>query len=198
MNANSAGAFESTIAFKYLRSDRSHWFVLVMSAALLFLGAALLFCAGSFGHRPEFLKILPHGTCYYGGLISVSLGVGVFLFALILAVFNVYSTISIFGVFLGTATMVVVLSVLGGLEGEQTRQIVSFSPHVVITRPNDERITQASPVAEKMRSALDGLRVKAVIAPYIEEEVLLKAVAYEASQGVLLRGLDPSNPTFDL
>ncbi|MBU1069222.1 ABC transporter permease [Myxococcota bacterium] len=198
MNANSAGAFESTIAFRYLRADRSHWFVVLMSVALLALGAALFYCAGSFGSRPDFLKILPHGTCYYGGLISVALGVGVLLFALILAVFNVYSTISIFGVFLGTATMVVVLSVLGGLEGEQTRQIVSFSPHVVITRPNDERITQATPVAEKINSALKGLRVEAVIAPYIEEEVLLKAVAYEASQGVLLRGLDPNHPTFDL
>lgn len=198
MSPNSAGAFESVIAFRYLRAERSHWLVLVVAVALLALGAGLLFAAGTFGSRPGFLAFLPRAACYYTGLISVSLGAAVFLFSLILAVFNVYSTISIFGVFLGTATMVVVLSVLGGLEGEQTRQIVSFSPHVVITRPNEERIAEAAPVAVGIREELDRMGVGAVIAPYIEEEVLLKAVAYEASQGVLLRGLDPANPTFDL
>ncbi len=198
MNAKSAGAFESTVAFRYLRAERSHWMVLLVAVALLALGPALLFAAGTFGPRPGFLSFLPRAACYYTGLISVSLGAAVFLFSLILAVFNVYSTISIFGVFLGTATMVVVLSVLGGLEGEQTRQIVSFSPHVVITRPHEERIVDAAPVAGKIRAGLEQLGVKAVIAPYMEEEVLLKAVAYEASQGVLLRGLDPTNPTFDL
>ncbi len=191
-------AFESTVAFRYLRSERPHGLVLATALAMLAAGILLLAAAGAFGTAPAFLSFLPHGLSYYGGLILTSAGTAVLLFSLILLFFNVYSTISIFGVFLGTATMVVVLSVLGGLESEQMRQIVSFSPHVVITRPGEERIDNAAAVSEKIREFLASSGFAAVVAPFVEEEVLLKTVGLEASQGVLLRGVDPDNPTFDL
>ncbi len=199
MTARLAGSFEGSVAFRYLRADRVRWFVLWVSLILVVLGLLLLYAVGSLGPRPSFPgNLLPHGAGYYGGLILVSIGVAVFLFAIILLIFNVYSTISIFGVFLGTATMIVVLSVLGGLEGEQTRQILRFSPHVIISRPGDERIGDAGEKAGNIARALSEKGFSAVLAPYMEEEVLLKSVAYDASQGVLLRGLDPEQPTFDL
>lgn len=190
--------FESTLALRYLRAERPHTLVLITSVVMLVVGLLLFASSGTFGSVPSFVSFLPHGIVYYGGLVLVCAAIAVLLFSLILLFFNVYTTISIFGVFLGTATMVVVLSVLGGLETEQTRQIVSFSPHVVITRIGQERINQAREIETQIQSFLNSKHIQSVVAPFVEEEVLLKSVGLEASQGVLLRGIDPEHPTFDL
>ncbi|MBN2725639.1 MAG: FtsX-like permease family protein [Deltaproteobacteria bacterium] len=131
-------------------------------------------------------------------IISITLGALVDIFGVILIFFNVYSTISIFGVFLGTTTMVVVLSVLGGLETEQKSQILSFSPHIVITHPRNESIGNRKKVSLKINKTLEKNGIKAVAAPYLEEEVLLKSSSFDATQGILLRGIDPNFPTFNL
>jgi lipoprotein-releasing system permease protein len=190
-------SFEKSIALRYLKSEKLRWHIFLGALVLFLLGFLFLYLAGSlFSAKPSFIP--NHAPFYYSGLILSAMGVFVTLFALILLFFNVYSTISIFGVFLGTATMVVVLSVLGGLEGEQKRQILKFSPHIVITKKNRKPITNYKSISNNIKNILKSKNIKGILAPFIQEEVLLKSGAYEATQGVLIRGLDPDFPTFDL
>jgi lipoprotein-releasing system permease protein len=131
-------------------------------------------------------------------LALLLIGILVFIFGVILIIFNVFSTISIFSVFLGTSTMVVVLSVLGGLEGEQKNQILDFSPHIIIAGHNHENIAHQGKVKKQIKNLLQQNNLEYSMSPYLEEEVLLKSISFEATQGIILRGIDPQSPSFDL
>ncbi|MBU1218681.1 ABC transporter permease [Myxococcota bacterium] len=146
------------------------------------------------GFTPQAVNLISS----YTSIILFSLGALVLIFGFILFFFNVYSTISIFGVFLGTTTMVVVLSVLGGLEGEQKSQILSFSPHIVIEGNEQQHIENWEKYSKIIDDSLKASSIKGIAAPYLEEEVLLKSATFEATQGVLLRGISPLHPTFNL
>ncbi|MGM0596754.1 MAG: FtsX-like permease family protein [Myxococcota bacterium] len=94
--------------------------------------------------------------------------------------------------------MVVVLSVLGGLEGEQKNQILDFSPHIIIAGHDHEIITQQGKLKKQIKDLLHQNNLKYSMSPYLEEEVLLKSINFEATQGIILRGIDPQSPSFDL
>jgi len=94
--------------------------------------------------------------------------------------------------------MVVVLSVLSGLEGEQKNQILGFSPHITITKKKGEYIDKYKTIENKLSTILKEKGVNCIMAPFTEEEVLVKSSSFEATQGIILRGINPDAPTFDL
>jgi lipoprotein-releasing system permease protein len=99
--------------------------------------------------------------------------------------FSFIAGISIFGVMLGTATLIIALSVLGGFEKEITEKVVGFTSHVQVNgfqnlplrnyRENALRISACSP------------SVIAVI-PYVAREALIRS--RDGVDGILLKGIE--------
>jgi lipoprotein-releasing system permease protein len=97
------------------------------------------------------------------------------------------SAIAIVGVALGTAALIIALSVLGGFEQEITEKVIGFTSHIQISgyhsQPlghylvNTDRIERCSPL------------VKAV-QPFVSREALIRSK--ESVDGILLKGLDPT------
>jgi lipoprotein-releasing system permease protein len=183
----------SVLALTKIISKKSLYF----TGTIFLITIPLVLLAATSYFSPELISRVKYYLLYYY-LIQLSLGILVLIFGTILLFFNVHSTTSIFSVFLGTTTMVVVLSVLGGLEGEQKSQILGFSPHIVISNKNKNFIENYRKVDSSIRDLLSKHKIKNIMAPYLEEEVLLKSTNFEATQGILLRGIDPKAPTFDL
>jgi lipoprotein-releasing system permease protein len=117
------------------------------------------------------------GLC--AGLVITFLGV-------LLASFTVFTAISVFGVFLGTAAPVVALSVMSGFEADLKGKIRGAKADVVITRAGDEPFSEWDSVQKALRD------VPGFVAstPFIESEVMLRSG--DSFQGVTLRGIDPA------
>lgn len=96
------------------------------------------------------------------------------------------STIAITGVALGTAALIIALTVLGGFEKEITEKVIGFTSHVQVSGyrntslpnylSNTKRIEESSPL------------IKAV-QPFLSREALIRS--REAVDGILLKGIDP-------
>jgi lipoprotein-releasing system permease protein len=88
---------------------------------------------------------------------------------------------------LGTATLIIALSVLGGFEQEITEKVVGFTSHVQIVgyqnlplrdfRENRLRIGAVSPVITS-------------VSPYVAREALVRS--REGVDGIFVKGVDPS------
>ena len=101
--------------------------------------------------------------------------------------FSFIAAISVLGGMLGTATLIVALSVLGGFEQEITEKVVGFTSHVQIIgyqnlplkdyRENANRIAALSPAVTS-------------VAPYVSREALVRS--RDGVDGILLKGVDPS------
>jgi lipoprotein-releasing system permease protein len=105
--------------------------------------------------------------------------------------FSFIAGIAVFGVMLGTATLIIALSVLGGFEKEITEKVVGFTSHVQISgfqnlplkdyRENALRLSTCSPT------------VIAVI-PYVAREALIRSK--HAVDGILLKGVEGTTEEF--
>src|SRR6185437_13429937 len=97
--------------------------------------------------------------------------------------------VSLIGVCVGVAALIVILSVMNGFEGELRTRLLSFSSdaRIVASQPSAPA-PSASEWADAMRAARSVPGVVGV-APYLEAEVL--AVRSPEMQPVLLRGVDP-------
>jgi lipoprotein-releasing system permease protein len=101
--------------------------------------------------------------------------------------FSFIAAISVLGVMLGTATLIISLSVLGGFEQEITEKVVGFTSHVQIVGyqnlpladyvENTARIAELSPVVIS-------------VSPYVAREALVRS--REGVDGILLKGVDAS------
>ncbi len=97
------------------------------------------------------------------------------------------TAIATLGVMLGTAALIIALSVLGGFEREITDKVIGFTSHVQILgyqnlplvnyRENTERIAAAS-------SAISA------VSPFVAREALIRSRA--GVDGILLKGIDPA------
>ena len=100
--------------------------------------------------------------------------------------FSFIAGIAILGVMLGTATLIIALSVLGGFEREITEKVVGFTSHVQITgfqnlplrnyRENTRLLAASSPVIMS-------------VTPYVAREALIRSK--QGVDGIMLKGIDP-------
>ncbi len=109
----------------------------------------------------------------------------VMFFGWLLAYFSLFTTISIFTVFLGLEALVSVLSMMGGFEYDLRQKILGTTAHVEITKPR-KVFTDYRQVLKKV-SRIDGV---VAAAPFIESEVMI--TSQNNLSGILLRGIDPS------
>lgn len=94
------------------------------------------------------------------------------------------SLVSILGITLGVAALIVVISVMNGFRKEMVGRTLSMISHATIAAPRNEVLQDW---AGAIQSAQAHPRVLAA-APYVEREVLLRA---RNVTGAMLRGIDP-------
>ena len=186
------GSLEWFLAWRYLRREQRSLTVLVIGIALHAVAGGLLIAAALIKPAPiggialeappiaQILQQVSFGIFIFAGWILVY---GAFHLR-----FSVFTTISMFGVYLGSSTLVVVLSVMGGFEHDLRRNILGTNAHVVVSK----RDSVFRGYAEVQRKIAAHPQVKAV-APFIESEVM---VASQTNiSGVILRGINPSQVT---
>ena len=191
---NLTAGFEWFVAWRHLRDpERRTRRTLIIGLVLLGLGVAAFIAsqllARKYAAPVDFLRPrLPAYIDYLrnGSIAAIFLGLlGTYL-GILFASFTVFTAISIFGVFMGTAFPVLVLSVMSGFEADLKGKIRGAKADIVITRADDRPFVDWRAVREKIAP------VKGVVAstPYLESEVMLNAAGSPA--GVILRGIDPS------
>jgi len=100
--------------------------------------------------------------------------------------FSFITAIATLGVMLGTATLIIALSVLGGFEREITEKVVGFTSHVQVLG------FQNQPLAHYEENTwLIEKKIPAVlsVAPFVAREALIRS--REGVDGILLKGIDP-------
>jgi lipoprotein-releasing system permease protein len=195
-----APGFEWLVAWRHLRDPdtRSHR-TLVTGVILIVLGVlALLFAkyAGPFlGVRAtaplewrEARTALWLGYVASGGRVAIGLGGIVMLLGVLFSIFTVFTALSIFGVFLGTAAPVIALSVMSGFENDLKTKIRSTKADVVIEKHDDKPFTDWKEVEAKLADIRDIAGSMA----YVEAEVIVKHATNAAGMGIILRGIDPA------
>ena len=138
---------------------------------------------GFFTARPEPL----YEWLRIGGVIGLIVGGVVTFLGTLLASFTVFTAISVFGVFLGTAAPILALSVMSGFEADLKGNIRGAKADVVVTIPEDRPFLEWQGARKRI------LSVPGVLAatPFLEAEVMVRSGASPA--GIVLRGIDPAS-----
>jgi lipoprotein-releasing system permease protein len=185
--------FEWFVAWRHLRDpERRSRRALVFGLGLLVLSildlVALKFFEQPARSTSGLLSLQPSAIIEHlrmGGTIGVIAGAVITFMGSLLASFTVFTAISIFGVFLGTAAPILALSVMSGFEIDLKNKIRGAKADVVITMADDRPFLDWQKVRDKV---LLEPGVKGAT-PYLEAEVMIRAGA--APAGIMLRGIDP-------
>ncbi|KAA0230105.1 lipoprotein-releasing ABC transporter permease subunit [candidate division KSB1 bacterium] len=95
--------------------------------------------------------------------------------------------ISIAGVAIGTAALVIVLSVMNGFESEVRSRIIGFDAHIKVKTFHDKGLDDYRAVAEKIR----GVPHIVAASPYIFNKGLILSNGQDRKEGVIVKGIDP-------
>jgi lipoprotein-releasing system permease protein len=185
-------SYEWLLAWRYLRRSKSSWATLVVGLVLLLAAGGLFIASAAVAPEPiGGIQLQPTKLSrglQIAGLVVLAGGALVFTFGLLLLPFSIFTSISVYGVYLGTTALVVVLSVMGGFEHDLRGKILGTRAHVVVTKPK-AMFENYREIAKKVR-AIPGVKA---VAPYIESEVMI--TSQTNLSGVLLRGIDPKTIT---
>src|SRR5262249_15674757 len=140
VDASGMTGFEGFVAWRYLRSkgSKAGRITILVGAGLLVVALAFYITKKHFeGIHPfqltptqDTLKIVAHWVA----IGSLALGIMVIVFGIFRSLQSIFTTISSFGVFLGTAALVIVLSVMNGFEADLRKKILGSNAHVLVAR----------------------------------------------------------------
>ncbi|MBN2415884.1 lipoprotein-releasing ABC transporter permease subunit [bacterium] len=99
---------------------------------------------------------------------------------------NLITYISIFGVAIGVAALIIVLSVMNGFESEVRERIIGFDTHVRLRTFHGQGVDNYEDVISKIEN-VDGI---IGTSPYILDKGMLRNA--DGSSGVMVRGADPA------
>ncbi|MBC7187573.1 MAG: ABC transporter permease, partial [Calditrichaeota bacterium] len=94
--------------------------------------------------------------------------------------------ISVFGVMIGVAALIIVLSVMNGFESEVRSRIVGFDAHLRVGTYHDRGIEDYGQVIRQIEDIPHILG----ISPYIVEKGLIRS-AESSGEGLVIKGVDP-------
>lgn len=195
------------IAWRHLRmgDSRPVWVVpLILGAIyLMAVGAGMAWYAGTLdvGVGPELaVDGLPvPGTDmgptpvqrYYGafGGLTLVIGLMALVFGLLSFFFNLLPTIITMSVLLGCMALVVVLSLMSGLEGDLRDKILNQKAHIRVAREDGRPFDDYLPLADAIAAA-PGI---AGASPYLEGEIMVRSGLNR--QGAILAGIIPERHT---
>ena len=184
--------FELLIASRYLRADRPpasihrlRWatFGLILVTAAIYGGDRLVEYYMR-DHLSELLWDLRSGL-RVAKYVIVAVTVLVAFFLELIRRLTIFTSISTFGLFLGTAALVTALSVMSGFEQDLKGKILGTHAHMVVTTP-DRQFTDYREVLAKVE------KVPGVMAatPYLTSEVMIASSSNLS--GVVIKGIDPT------
>lgn len=185
-------AFELLVASRYLRADRPpgelsrvRWATagLILLTAAIFAGDKLVeiymrdHLSELLWDLRSLLRVLKYAA------VGVTVLVGFFLE--LIRRLTIFTSISTFGLFLGTAALVTALSVMSGFEQDLKGKILGTHAHMVVTAP-DRSFTDYREVLAKVE------KVPGVLAatPYLTSEVMIASPSNLS--GVIIKGIDPT------
>ena len=122
---------------------------------------------------------------YYGafGGLTLVLGVMALVFGLLSRFFNLLPTIITMSVLLGCMALVVVLSLMSGLEGDLRDKILSQKAHIRISRSDGRPFDNYGKLADALSEAPE----IAGASPYLEGEIMVRSGLNR--QGAILAGI---------
>lgn len=181
--------FHWLVALRYLRmraprTAKIYWVVAIL-AILLALTFGLEYWLGhSHAVRIEELHDRFQGTLELAKLGMIVAFVLISVFVLLVRRLTIFTTISTYGLFLGSGALVIVLSVMSGFESDLRHKILGQNAHIVVTRPDRPFTDYAERLAEVQK-------VPGVLAatPYVSSEVMVSSASNLS--GVILKGIDP-------
>ena len=99
---------------------------------------------------------------------------------------SLISTISLVGVMIGVATLIIVLAVMAGLEDELRQKILGFNPHVTV-------VSYGGPITEWREKVAAIAKVPGVtaVSPVVYGQAMI-GIGRSVS-GVVVRGIDPAS-----
>jgi len=95
---------------------------------------------------------------------------------------GVISTVSVLGIAVGVAALIVVLAVMNGFDKDLKQRIIGTRAHLVLEK--EGAFTDTAPVTETLKRA----RRVVAVAPFVEGQALIKKDEWVS--GVLVRGVD--------
>ncbi len=98
---------------------------------------------------------------------------------------TLFTTISVYGLFLGSGALVIVLSVMSGFEHDLRRKIMGANAHVVVST-GDHAFVGYEDAAKKLRQIPNVIGVS----PFVSNEVMISSQSNLS--GVVLKGIDPA------
>ena len=199
-------ALDWRIAWRHLRADekRPAWIgaLFLGSVYLLIVGNLLVFYSGTlevagpatvigpFGPVEQDMGPTPYAQ-YIAGLGVLTMGLGALgaLFGAFAYFFNLLPTIITGSVLLGCAALVVVLSLMSGLEGDLRDKILNQKAHIRVSQPDGKPFTDYDTLADALAQG-EGV---AGASPYLEGEIMVRSGLNR--QGAILSGIIPSRQT---
>ncbi len=183
--------FELLVATRYLRAKRDpkkfpEWRYLTLGIAaltlVLYVGHWALETRLQVHFDARLYSISPvlRYAKYIAALVLVLAGV----FVELIRKLTIFTTISTFGLFLGTGALVTVLSVMSGFETDLKHKILGTHAHMVITTP-DRPFTDYREVLSRVEK-LPGVEAGT---PYLTNEVMLASPSNLS--GVIIKAVDP-------
>lgn len=192
-----ARSLEWRIAWRHLRVGERHprWVDLLTLVAcfLLIVGAGFVGWAMHLGPDPLPGEQIFSATAssaqqrqfgVFGG-VSIGLGVMAMVLALLARFFNLLATIITMSVLLGCMALVVVLSLMSGLEADLRDKILAQKAHLRVSASDGHRFTDY----EALTRALADLPEVAGASPYLEAEIMVRSGINR--QGAVLLGVQP-------
>ena len=82
------------------------------------------------------------------------------------------TAIATFGVVLGTATLIIALSVLGGFEKEITEKVIGFTSHVQVVGFQNQALPDPAGTSRRLEEAFPSIQS---VAPFVSREALIRS-----------------------
>lgn len=106
-------------------------------------------------------------------------------FGILRAFFTFFTTVPIGGVWIGTAALVCVLSVMSGFETDLREKILGSNAHIQITREDGEFVNWRA-----VKDRIDKIPGIVASTPYAVSEVVI--AAHNNGMNVIIKGIDPA------
>ena len=127
------------------------------------------------------LKVL--NGAQIGGAVLAGLAA---FFGALRAIFTFFTTVPIGGVWIGTAALVCVLSVMSGFESDLRDKILGSNAHIQITREDGELLDW-----REVKAKIDKIPGVVASTPYAVSEVVI--AANNNGMNVIIKGIDPES-----
>lgn len=177
------------IAWRHLRSGRAPRWIgplsLVSGLVALLGAAAIAWSSGQPASLPDDALATADLVALVGAL-ALALGLLVLGFAALVRRFTLLAAITVYSVAQGCAALIVVLSLLGGLENDLRQRLLGHRAHLRISPPAGHEIV----APDSLVAAVTALPEVAGASPTLEGPVMLRSGFARA--GVTLVGVDPA------